>query len=645
MTVSLHHDGACAIVTIDAPPVNAISQTVRQGLLDAVAACDANPEVQSVVLTCAGRTFVAGADIREFGAPPQPPHLPDVVTAIEGATKPWVAAIHGMALGGGLELALGCHGRVATAEAKLGLPEVTLGLIPGAGGTVRLPRLVPAEMALDMVATGKPVTAQAALAAGLIDRTADADLLDAAKSLATTLGQPTPTLSRAPAPITEAFEAKAKSLLSKARGQLSIPEAVEAVRRGLGSAPEALVEERAAFLRLKSSDQSGALRHIFFAERSTLKDARAKVPPRPLQSVGVVGGGTMGAGIAAACLLSGLSVTMVERDAEAAALGHTRVEGILSQSRARGLLSDGQYDDRLSAFRAVADYAALGEADLAIEAVFEDLDVKHGVFAQLDRHMRAGAVLATNTSYLDVDQIAAATRDPSRVIGLHFFSPAHIMKLLEIVTPAAVADDVVATAVALSKRLGKTAVLAGVCDGFVANRIMTAYRREADYLLEEGALPWQVDGAMRDYGFPMGVFQMQDLAGLDIAWAMRKRRAATRPDTERYVTIADSLCKAGRFGRKAGAGWYAYDGGAPRPDPEVVRIIGTARAASGRTPRTFGDPEIMDRILGAMTREAQAVLAEGIARTPEDIDVVMVNGFSFPRWRGGPMYAAGITSA
>ncbi|EAR52101.1 3-hydroxyacyl-CoA dehydrogenase [Oceanicola granulosus HTCC2516] len=637
--VSVRREGAVAVVTIDNPPVNATSQAVRAGLLDAVAACD-GMDVTKVVLACAGRTFVAGADVREFDKPPAPPHLPDVLAAIEGAAVPWVAAIHGTALGGGLELAMACHARVAAADAKLGLPEVTLGLIPGAGGTVRLPRLVPAETALGMVAGGRPVPARQAQAAGLVDALAEGDLLEAAKAHA---AERTPTLARPVRRLGDraAYDEAAEAQRRKARGQLSVGAAVDAVDRALTLPPdEALAAERAAFLELKASEQSAALRHLFFAERATLSDPRCKGAPRPVEQVGVVGGGTMGAGIAAACLLAGLAVTLAERDTEAAAAARGRVEEILAASVARGKIDDARRATLLAGFAATADTADLAGADLVIEAVFEDMDVKAAVFAELERHTRPDAILATNTSYLDVAALARSLRDPSRVIGLHFFSPAHVMKLLEIVLPDGVADDVVATAARLARRLGKIAVLAGVCDGFIGNRIMSAYRREADYLVEDGASPWEVDAAMRDFGFPMGVFEMQDLAGLDIAWAMRKRRAATRPASERYVAIADRLCEAGRLGRKTGAGWYDYAAGARAPSPATERIVAEERAAKEIVARPVSREDIMARLLGAMQAEGAAVLAEGIAARSGDIDVVMANGYGFPRWRGGPMFMA-----
>jgi 3-hydroxyacyl-CoA dehydrogenase len=639
--VSTEIRGSVAVVTVDNPPVNATSQAVRAALLSAVEETEGNAKINAVVLVCAGRTFVAGADVREFDKPPQPPHLPDVISAIESASKPWVAAIHGSALGGGLEIAMGCHARIATTGARLGLPEVTLGLIPGAGGTVRLPRLVPAEEALSMIAGGKPIPAGKAREIGLVDAIAEDNLLEEAIAFASSIGAPTATRDRdviAPSDA-EAFSAQGEKLVGRSRGQISIRYAVNAVERALTTdADTALAQERETFLELKNSPQAAALRHIFFAERATLSDPRCKQTPRPVDQIGVIGGGTMGAGIAAACLLKGLHVTMIERDEAAAESGRKRVSETLGGSVARGLLTAAAKERALARFAVSTEYEALSQADLVIEAVFEDMEVKQEVFERLDQACAPEAVIATNTSYLDVNILAATLRDPTRAIGLHFFSPAHIMKLLEIVVPDRVADDVVATAAAFAKTLGKIAVLAGVCDGFIGNRIMSAYRREADYLLEEGATPDEVDRAMTDFGFAMGVFAMQDLAGLDIACAMRKRRAATRDPSERYVAIADRLCEAGRFGRKTGAGWYDYENGKAKSASAVLDIIAEERARAGVKPHAFTPDEIMARILGAMQAEGQAVLNEGIAQRADDIDVTMINGYGFPRWRGGPMW-------
>lgn len=645
MSTTLSVEGEIAIVTIDNPPVNATSQAVRQVLADAVASTEQNADVKAVVLKCAGATFVAGADIREFGKPPLEPHLPDVLVQIENATKPWVAAVHGSALGGGLELAMACHYRIATPQARLGLPEVTLGLIPGAGGTVRLPRLVSAETALDMVAGGKSITAPKALEAGLIDEMSKDDLAEDALAFAArvvTCKRHVPTLDR---PLNMPkdrvqFDQQAATIRKKARGQTSPSIAITAIKNALSMpAAEALAAERVAFLTLKNDPQSTALRHIFFAERATARIDRIKdMSPGDITQLGIVGGGTMGAGIAAACLMAGLDVTLLERDDVAAKLGYDRLFNILLGSLKRGLISAERHAQMLTGFRTATDYVALKNAPMVIEAVFEDMAVKKEVFAQLDAVVQPDAILATNTSYLDVNEIAAAVSEPGRVIGLHFFSPAHIMKLLEIVVPDQVADDVLATSVALAKRLRKIPVLAGVCDGFIGNRIMSAYRRECDYMLEDGAFPHEIDAAMRAFGFAIGIFQMQDLAGLDIAWAMRKRRAATRDPAERYVDIPDKLCEMGRFGRKTGCGWHNYQDGKEARAPEVEALIISEAKRKSITRKSFTADDIMRRILKRMQSEAQLILSEGIASSADDIDVVMVNAYGFPRWTGGPMH-------
>ncbi|MCV2893406.1 3-hydroxyacyl-CoA dehydrogenase NAD-binding domain-containing protein [Lentibacter sp. XHP0401] len=644
VTTQMHGD--IAVVTIDNPPVNAASQAVRQGLMNALMATEKSKPA-AVVLTCAGRTFVAGADIREFDKPFLEPGLPELLNAIESATRPWIAAIHGTALGGGCELALACSHRIGAATAKIGLPEVNLGLIPGAGGTVRLPRLIDPIDAARLAITGKPIGAREATKLGLFDAIAEGDLLEAAVELAKDAADKpmrAPLLTRAAPEVDQAtWDAAISKLTAKARGQNSPHEAAAAVRDALDhDGPAALKLERERFMRLKGSPQSAALRYIFFAERTVGKSPRTKgVAPRPLAQIGIIGGGTMGAGIAAAALLSGLKVQMIERNQDAANAGAARVEGILGGSLKRGLITEAKHDALHANFEAASDYAELGEADLVIEAVFEDMDVKKEVFAALEAACKPEAVLATNTSYLDINEIAASVKDPSRVVGLHFFSPAHIMKLLEIVVPEALADDVLATAIQFAKIVRKLPVLAGVCDGFIANRIMSSYRREADYLLEDGALPYEVDAAMRNFGMPMGIFEMQDLAGLDIGWAARKRRAATRPASERYVDIPDRICKQGNFGRKTGRGWYLYDDGKPTRDPEVEALIISESARKGITRKKFTEEELMARILGCMQNEGAAILSEGIAASREDIDVTMVNAFGFPRWKGGPMFMKG----
>lgn len=643
--VIVEQQGSIATVNVTNPPVNALSQEVRAGLVDAVLQTEGNSSVLSVVLACAGRTFIAGADIKEFAKPPTEPFLPDVVATIENATKPWVAAIHGSALGGGLEVALGCHYRIADVNAKLGLPEVTLGLIPGAGGTVRLPRCIAMQRAIAMITTGKPVNAAQALQDGLISKVAASNLLEEAVEFAKEVASMSVPAPLAKSPVVDALDqanlnTQLQALERKSRGQKSPVVAFKTLVNGASvDTDTAIAFEREQFLALKSDPQSQALRHIFFAERATAKLAELKdSSARQVQLVAVVGGGTMGAGIAVSALLSGCAVTMVELTEQAAVAGHKKVLSMLEGSVKRGLITHDKYQKIQSLFHVSTDYDALGNSDLVIEAVFEDMAVKKEVFARLNNALKPSAIIASNTSYLDVDELAATITDTSRVLGLHFFSPAHIMKLVEVVKTKTVAMEVLATGISFSKRLGKIPVVAGVCDGFIGNRIMAVYRQEAEYLLEDGAMPADIDTVLRQFGFAMGVFEVQDLAGLDIAWAMRKRRASTSDPSERYVHIADKLCELGRFGQKAGAGWYNYEGGEKAIDPVVTELIESERARKGLNNTPIDQDVIIKRILTAMHNEAQAVLAEGIARNADDIDVVMVNGYGFPRFKGGPMY-------
>jgi 3-hydroxyacyl-CoA dehydrogenase len=639
-----------ALVSIDNPPVNALGVAVRRGLQQAIALAEADTSVHAVLITGAGKAFIAGADIREFGLPPQAPVLPDVCNAIEACSKPVVAAIHGPALGGGLEVAMSAHYRVATASAKLGLPEVQLGLLPGAGGTQRAPRLVGAQAALDLMLSGRHIGAQEALRMGLIDHIATSDdaqlegiayvrhLLGEGATARRTRDQTEALADRA---AQQAAIDAARTDVKKKRGLFSPGKILDCVQAALDqSFEEGLKSERALFEQCLASPQRAGLIHAFFAEREVLKGPETKAAkPRPLQQVGVIGGGTMGAGIAVAMLDAGLHVTMIERDDAALALGRSRVEkvydGLISKHR---MTPEGKADI-LQRLATSTDYAALSQADLVIEAVFEDMPVKHAVFAQLDKVCKPGAVLATNTSYLNVNEIASSISRPADVIGLHFFSPANIMKLLEIVVPAKVSADVVATGFELAKRLKKVPVRAGVCDGFIGNRILATYRTAADHLMEDGASPYDIDKMARSFGFPMGPYEVSDLAGGDIGWATRKRRAATRDPRARYVHIADKLCEQGWFGQKTGRGWYLYPDGARTgtPDPEVLAIIGAERAKAGIQPKAFSADDLQRRYLAAMINEGAKVVEEGIALRPLDVDVTLVHGYGFPRWRGGPM--------
>ncbi|MBD8655783.1 enoyl-CoA hydratase/isomerase family protein [Oxalobacteraceae sp. CFBP 13730] len=649
--------GDILVVTIDNPPVNALGVDVRRGLVEAIAAAEGDAAVKAVLITGSGKTFIGGADIREFGKPPMTPFLPDVCNGIEACSKPVIAVIHGAALGGGLEIALAAHYRLALPAAKLGLPEVALGLLPGAGGTQRTPRLIGAAAALDMMLSGRHVGAAEAAKLGLVDRVVEgADPLAAGLAYAQELVQ-----GGAPVRRTRdatqladthaqraAIDSARAETAKKSRGLFSPLKIVDAVQGALELPfDEGQALERKLFLECLDSPQRAGLVHAFFAERETARAPETRnAKPRPINSIGVVGGGTMGAGIAVAVLDAGLPVTMIERDDEALARGRKHVEKVYDGLIAKGRITPDAKDATMARFNGSTWYDALAQADLVIEAVFEDMAVKHAVFAELDRVCKPGAVLATNTSYLDIDQIAAAISRPQDVVGLHFFSPANIMKLLEIVVPAKVADDVVATAFDLAKKLRKVPVRAGVCDGFIGNRILAVYGQAAHAMMEDGASPYQIDKALRDFGYPMGPFQVSDLAGGDIGWATRKRRAPTRDPRARYVQIADRLCERGWFGQKTGRGYYLYPDGARvgTPDPEVEAIIEAERARagalSGKAPRSFSDAEIVRRYLAAMINEGANVVHQKIALRPLDVDVTFVHGYGFPRYRGGPMQYA-----
>jgi 3-hydroxyacyl-CoA dehydrogenase len=630
------------VVTVYNPPVNALGVNVRRELRAAIEAAGKDPVVEAVLIVGARRNFIGGADIREFGKLPLPPSLPEVCNEIEACRKPVIAAIHGAALGGGLEIALAAHYRIALANAQLGLPEVSLGLLPGAGGTQRAPRLLGAKAALDLMLSGRHIGAKEAHALGLVDRVGETDdVLAEGLAYAQALlardadGLADRAASRA------AIEAARAEASKKSRGLFSPLKIVDAVQAALELPfDDGLRHERQLFLQCLDSPQRAGLTHAFFAEREVLKAPETRnAKPRPITSVGVVGGGTMGAGIAVAILDAGLPVTMIERDDASLARGRAHIEKVYDGLIAKGRMTPEAKAAVLARWTGSTSYDALGAVDLAIEAVFEDMAVKQAVFAELDRVCRPGAVLATNTSYLDIDAIAASVSRPSDVVGLHFFSPANIMKLLEVVVPAQVSADVVATAFDLAKKLRKVPVRAGVCDGFIGNRILAMYRAAADHMMEDGASPYQIDRAVREFGFPMGPFQVSDLAGGDIGWATRKRRAAARDPEQRYVQIADRLCERGWFGQKTGRGYYLYPDGARTgmPDPEVESIIDAERERAGIAPRAFTDDEIIRRYMAAMINEGANVVHQGIALRPLDVDVTFLYGYGFPRHRGGPM--------
>jgi len=647
--VTYEIQGDIAVIRIDNPPVNAASHAVRAGLVAAFDRFATAPE-KVAVLYGAGRTFVAGADISEFGKPSKAPVLPDVIGHIEGQEKPVVCAIHGTALGGGLEIALGCHYRVMQRNARLGLPEVLLGLLPGAGGTQRLPRLTGLLPAAEIFTSARQVGAEEALELGIIDALSDAEPLIAGLNFAAELlvtGAGVRRVSEMPAPEADAGAIAAfRDKIARANpGQIAQVTALDAAVHGTGvSFAEGMKEERRLFMALTETPQCKALIHAFFGERKVAQLPELKgVQPRALAHVGVIGGGTMGGGIAVASLLNKLKVTLIERDQPAADKARAGIERMLGDSVKRGKLSAAKRDALLKdALTTATDYAALSGADVIIEAVFESMDVKKEVFRALDKVAKPGAVLATNTSYLDVNEIAAATSRPADVLGLHFFSPAHVMKLLEIVEADKTAPEVLATGFALAKALKKVPVRAGVCDGFIGNRILKTYRAAADHMVLDGASPFQIDRALVAFGMAMGPYAVADLAGIDIGYMTRQRLLPTKDPRERWGDWADKLYDLGRLGRKTGRGYYIYDDQTPRgrPDPEVDEMIAEERARRGITPRDFTDDEIVGRYMAAMINESARVVGEGIAARPLDVDMVLLFGYGFPRWRGGPLHYA-----
>jgi 3-hydroxyacyl-CoA dehydrogenase len=641
-SVDLRRDGEIAVVTVDNPPVNALKHEVRAGLVDALRQTRDDAAVKAVVIGCAGRTFFAGADITEFGKPPQSPGLSEVIAAIEAMPKPVVAALHGTALGGGFELALACHFRVAVAGARVGLPEVKLGLLPGAGGTQRLPRLIGPEKALKMIVTGDPIEAREALADGIVDEIIEGSPTEGAIAFARRVVVERRPLrlvrDRDDKLVAEGFADAAETLTRRLRGRDAPAACVEAVRNAIVLPfDEGLKREGELFRKLVSGDQSKAQRHIFFAEREA-----AKVPgipegtqPRPITTGAVIGAGTMGGGIAMCFANAGIPVTIVETGRDLLQKGLDRVAANYRATVARGGLAADEMDRRIALINGVTELDALGAADFVIEAVFEEMDLKRRVFSDLDHVAKAGAVLATNTSTLDVDEIARATTRPQDVLGTHFFSPANVMRLLEIVRGAASSPDALATAVTLGRRLGKVPVTVSVCYGFVGNRMLARRSVEAERLLLEGALPQQVDAAVTEFGFPMGPFAMADMAGLDVGWRIRKGRGERNE-------IEDALCEAGHFGQKTGKGYFRYETGSrtPLPDPEVERTILDASSRAGVARRAIGQEEIVERMIYPMINEGARILEEGIAARPSDIDVIWVYGYGWPVWRGGPMYYA-----
>ena len=634
------------VIEIRNPPINAGSLAVRQGILDALAHLNATPQLLGAVIIGGGRTFIAGSDLREFGKPLEDPQLPAVILAIEASSRPVVAALHGAALGGGFELALGCDARVADRQAVVGLPEVTLGMIPGAGGTQRLPRRAGLAKSITLICTGQRISAVEAEALRLVDQVVDADLLESAVECVHRLAGRKVRIRDEQVRVESAQEIAdaERQALHKGKGRPSVVAAIESIHlAATRPIDEALAHERAVFQRFRLGNDASALRHLFFAEREACKlPSDVLATARPVQTVAVIGAGAMGTGIAICALDAKLKVLLLDREATALQAGTQRVT-----RHYQGRVEAGKMDAAAAAIAEgrltpTTDWASLGDADVVIEAVFEDLDIKREVFRQIDRYARPGAVLATNTSYLDVDAIASATTRPGDVLGLHFFSPANVMKLLEVVRGTRTGSEALATGMALGLKLRKLPVLAGNAFGFIGNRIYNAYRRQCEFMLEDGTWPEDVDHALVSMGFAMGPFAVADLSGLDIAWRMRKSQAARRDPRERYVDILDQLCELGRLGRKSSAGYYTYAEGrqAKTTDATVREIILRASTQRGRTRQPLGAETIQRRALLAMVNEAALLLAEGVAARPGDIDVVMVQGYGFPRWEGGPAFWA-----
>ncbi|MEM8496828.1 MAG: 3-hydroxyacyl-CoA dehydrogenase NAD-binding domain-containing protein [Pseudomonadota bacterium] len=647
--VTVTIEESVAVLCIDNPPVNALSQAVREGLLRAVNAAGDNEEVTAIVLACAGRTFVAGADIKEFGKPPMEPHLPDVLNAIEASTKPVVVALHGNALGGGLELAMAGHYRVATSSCKLGLPETNLGLIPGAGGTQRLPRLAGIEAALEMITSARPISAAKALEHGLLDAIADGNDADDVLQSAITLARGD-VLSREPRRSRDIsieatddsqkiFDAWRATVAKKARGQHAPQFAIDSIENSQGmSFDQGISKEREYFLECKASSQSRAMRHAFFAERSCSKipGLDKSIEPTTVAHVGVIGAGTMGTGIAMCFASAGMQVTLLELSEDNLQRGLSLIKERYQQSRQLGRISETQMRTSIELIRGTQQYADFADVDLVVEAAFESMQLKREIFSQLDSICKPDAILATNTSYLNINSIADATSHPERVLGMHFFSPAHVMKLLEVVNAELTSSASLATALSVAKRIGKIACAVGVCYGFVGNRMYSCYGREANALLLEGATPSQIDQAMQEWGMAMGPLSVTDMSGIDIGYKARRERDDP-PDDPLFFRAADLMVEHQRLGQKTSAGFYDYADGKKLDDAVSVKLLQVEAEERGIKARDIDVEEIQQRLILALINEGARILEEGIAIRASDIDVIWLNGYGFPRWRGGPM--------
>ena len=656
MTAHYQVQGDIALITLDNPPVNGLGHATRVGIADGMAKALADVAVQAIIITGAGKAFSGGADIREFGSAKamMEPNLNSVILLLEKSTKPVIAAIHSVAMGGGLELALGCHYRIAAPGASIALPEVKLGLLPGAGGTQRLPRVLGVEAGLNMVVSGEAIKSEMlAMLPGqkLFDKLSKSaeslaeEALAFARSVAAT--RPLPLVRDLPCkhPLGDAYFQFARNMVGAMSKNYPAPlKCIEAVEAAATKRFEdGMATERQIFINLMMSAESRALRHLFLGERAASKipDIDSSVQAREIKSVAIIGAGTMGGGIAMNFMNAGVSVKMLEMKQEALDKGVATIRGNYEAQVKKGKLKQDKYEQRMALLSTTLSYDELSGTDMAIEAVFEEISVKEKVFKELDRVMKPGAILASNTSTLDVNQIAAFTQRPQDVVGLHFFSPANVMKLLEVVRGATTAKDVMATSMAVAKKIRKTAVVSGVCDGFIGNRMIEQYGRQGGFLLDEGCTPQQVDKAMEKFGMAMGPFRMGDLAGNDIGWAIRKRRSVERA-TMKYSKTADLLCEKGRFGQKTGAGWYDYKPGKRDaiPNAEVVKMIEDYRSANGITPRKISDEEIVQRLVFALVNEAAHILEEGIANKASDIDIAYIFGYGFPPYRGGPMLYA-----
>ncbi|NBI49039.1 3-hydroxyacyl-CoA dehydrogenase NAD-binding domain-containing protein [Burkholderia sp. ISTR5] len=641
-----------AVITLNNPPVNGLGYSTRAGVMDGLDRALQDPAVTAIVLTGAGRAFSGGADITEFNTPKalQEPSLHTLIAAVEASAKPVVAAVHSVVMGGGLELALGAHYRIAAPGTQVALPEVKIGLLPGAGGTQRLPRALGLETALNMIVSGAAVPSEQLAKSGLFDEMAEGDLLEAAVALARRVGTkpaPHPRVRdrKIEHPNAAGFIQFARNSARAAAPQYPAPhKCIDAIEAGvLKGFDQGLIDEREGFVALVQTPESRALRHAFFGERAASKipDVPADTPVREIRKLGVIGAGTMGGGITMNFLNAGLPVTLLETRQEALERGLATIRKNYEAQVKKGKLSEEKLEARMALISPTLSYEDLKDADLIIEAVFEELGVKEQVFRKLDEVAKAGAILASNTSTLDVNKIAAFTRRPQDVVGMHFFSPANVMKLLEVVRGEHTAKDVLATVMQLAKKIRKTAVVSGVCDGFIGNRMVEQYIRQALFMLEEGALPAQVDRAIEAFGFAMGPFRMSDLAGNDIGWAIRKRRYLEQPELH-YSKIADRLCELGRFGQKTGGGWYDYQAGERRAKPSklVDEMVLAYSKEAGVERREIADEEIVERLVYALVNEGAKILEEGIASKASDIDMVYLTGYGFPLWRGGPMLYA-----